>query len=154
MGAVAGRVAGRDGDTGFDARVPHAVHDLPADLLGQAGVEGAAHAASFHRAQVFDIDHTRTGSEGLADRPAGSGPGQGVVSLFTLDPDVTAMAHAPLVYRLHALLALALFALWPFGRLVHAFAAPLGYPARPYVVYRSRGRAAPSGRTPRRSPAR
>ncbi|MEU0601336.1 respiratory nitrate reductase subunit gamma [Streptomyces sp. NPDC006393] len=75
-------------------------------------------------------------------------------SLFTLDPDVTAMAHAPLVYQLHALLALALFALWPFGRLVHAFAAPLGYPARPYVVYRSRGRAAPSGRTPRRSPAR
>ncbi|MFE1754115.1 respiratory nitrate reductase subunit gamma [Streptomyces anandii] len=60
-------------------------------------------------------------------------------SLFTLDPDVTAMAHAPLVYRLHALLALALFALWPFGRLVHAFAAPLAYAARPYVVYRSRG---------------
>jgi nitrate reductase gamma subunit len=63
-------------------------------------------------------------------------------SLFTLDPDVSAMAHAPLVYRCHALLALALFALWPFGRLVHAFAAPLGYAARPYVVYRSRGRAA------------
>ncbi|GHE65525.1 hypothetical protein GCM10014715_18940 [Streptomyces spiralis] len=71
----------------------------------------------------------------------------------TFDPDVTATAHAPLVYRLHALLAPALFALWPFGRLVHAFAVPLGHPARPCVVYRSR-RAAPSGRTPRRSPAR
>lgn len=60
-------------------------------------------------------------------------------SLFALDPDVTAMAHAPLVYQLHALLALALFALWPFSRLVHAFAVPLGYVVRPYVVYRSRG---------------
>ncbi|MES4905267.1 MULTISPECIES: respiratory nitrate reductase subunit gamma [unclassified Streptomyces] len=64
-------------------------------------------------------------------------------SLFTLDPDVPAMAHAPLVYRLHALLGLALFALWPFSRLVHAFAAPLGYLARPYVVYRSRTPARP-----------
>lgn len=59
-------------------------------------------------------------------------------SLFTLDPDVPAMAHAPLVYRLHALLAMALFALWPFSRLVHAFTAPVGYLTRPYVVYRSR----------------
>ncbi|WP_413811251.1 respiratory nitrate reductase subunit gamma [Streptomyces sp. OE57] len=59
-------------------------------------------------------------------------------SLFTLDPDVPAMAHAPLVYRIHALLAMALFALWPFSRLVHAFTAPIGYLTRPYVVYRSR----------------
>ncbi|MFF4399749.1 respiratory nitrate reductase subunit gamma [Streptomyces sp. NPDC001480] len=63
-------------------------------------------------------------------------------SLFTLDPDVTAMAHAPLVNQCHALPALALFALWPFSRLVHAFAPPLAYAARPYVVYRSRGREA------------
>lgn len=67
-------------------------------------------------------------------------------SLFTLDPDVSAMAHAPLVYQVHALLALALFALWPFSRLVHAFTVPVGYAARPYVVYRSRG-----GATGRRS---
>ncbi|MFD7918754.1 respiratory nitrate reductase subunit gamma [Streptomyces sp. NPDC059740] len=59
-------------------------------------------------------------------------------SLFTLDPDVPAMAHAPLPYQVHALLAMALFTLWPFSRLVHAFTAPLGYLARPYVVYRSR----------------
>ncbi|MGW8378281.1 respiratory nitrate reductase subunit gamma [Streptomyces sp. ODS28] len=60
-------------------------------------------------------------------------------SLFTLDPNVPAMSHAPLVYQVHALLGMALFALWPFSRLVHAFTAPLGYLARPYVVYRSRG---------------
>ncbi|MFF0465451.1 respiratory nitrate reductase subunit gamma [Streptomyces mexicanus] len=67
-------------------------------------------------------------------------------SRFALGPDVTAMAHAPLVYQCHALPALALFALWPFGRLVHAFAVPLGYLTRPYVVYRSRGGAAPARR--------
>ncbi|MET8944035.1 respiratory nitrate reductase subunit gamma [Streptomyces sp. NPDC004542] len=72
-------------------------------------------------------------------------------SLFTLDPDVTAMAHAPLVYQGHALLALALFALWPFTRLVHAFAPPLAYVVRPYVVYRSRrtaGQVRGQGRMP------
>ncbi|WAP55451.1 respiratory nitrate reductase subunit gamma [Streptomyces sp. S465] len=66
-----------------------------------------------------------------------------VRSLFTLDPDVPAMTHAPLAYRLHALLAMALFALWPFSRLVHAFTAPIGYLTRPYVVYRSRTPAHP-----------
>ncbi|WP_033018536.1 respiratory nitrate reductase subunit gamma, partial [Streptomyces rimosus] len=59
-------------------------------------------------------------------------------SLFALDPDVAAMAQAPFTYQLHALLGMALFALWPFSRLVHAFTAPLGYVIRPYVVYRSR----------------
>ncbi|MFG2531120.1 respiratory nitrate reductase subunit gamma [Streptomyces sp. NPDC048516] len=64
-------------------------------------------------------------------------------SLFVLDPDVSAMAHAPLVYQAHALLAMALFTLWPFSRLVHAFTAPVGYLVRPYVVYRSRTPSAP-----------
>ncbi|MEU9176068.1 respiratory nitrate reductase subunit gamma [Streptomyces sp. NPDC048550] len=56
-----------------------------------------------------------------------------------LDPDVPAMARASLPYQLHALLAMTLFALWPFSRLVHAFTPPRGYLTRPYVVYRSRG---------------
>ncbi|QKG21428.1 respiratory nitrate reductase subunit gamma [Actinomadura verrucosospora] len=59
-------------------------------------------------------------------------------SLFDLDPDVAAMAHAPFVYQLHALLGMAMFMLWPFSRLVHALTAPVWYLARPYVVYRSR----------------
>ncbi|MFI5828256.1 respiratory nitrate reductase subunit gamma [Streptomyces sp. NPDC051578] len=62
-------------------------------------------------------------------------------SLLTLDPDVPAMAAAPLAYQVHALLAMALFALWPFSRLVHAFTAPVGYLTRPYLVYRSRAAA-------------
>jgi nitrate reductase gamma subunit len=48
------------------------------------------------------------------------------------------MAAAPIGFQLHALAAFALFALWPFTRLVHVFSAPLGYLTRPYIVYRSR----------------
>ncbi|SFY49760.1 Nitrate reductase-like protein NarX [Streptomyces sp. F-1] len=52
-------------------------------------------------------------------------------SLFTLDPNVPAVAHAPLVYQVHALFGMALFALWPFSRLVHAFAAPVATSSAP-----------------------
>ena len=48
------------------------------------------------------------------------------------------MAEAPIGFQLHALAAFALFAFWPFTRLVHVFSAPLGYLTRPYIVYRSR----------------
>ena len=44
----------------------------------------------------------------------------------------------PIGFRLHVLAAWALFAFWPFSRLVHVFSAPLGYLTRPYIVYRSR----------------
>jgi nitrate reductase gamma subunit len=33
---------------------------------------------------------------------------------------------------------MALFAIWPFTRLVHAFTAPIHYLFRPYIVYRTR----------------
>jgi nitrate reductase gamma subunit len=59
-------------------------------------------------------------------------------SLFTLRPDVDAMAAAPVQFHIHALVGLLLFAIWPFTRLVHAFTAPLHYLFRPYIVYRSR----------------
>ena len=54
---------------------------------------------------------------------------------FSLRPEL--MAVAPLGFQLHGLAAFALFALWPFTRLVHVFSVPLGYLWRPYVVYRS-----------------
>jgi len=74
-------------------------------------------------------------------------------SIFLLQPDGEAMAAAPLSYQVHAIIGMALFALWPFTRLVHAFSAPLGYLFRPYIVYRSRDAAAPGesiGSRPRR----
>lgn len=69
-------------------------------------------------------------------------------SFLAFQPDADLMAGAPIGFQLHALVAFALFALWPFTRLVHVFSAPLGYLTRPYVVYRSRddrplGNAAP-----------
>ena len=59
-------------------------------------------------------------------------------SVFILQPDVTLMDGVPLLFQLHVLTAFALFALWPFTRLVHVFSAPVGYLFRPYIVYRSR----------------
>jgi nitrate reductase gamma subunit len=72
-------------------------------------------------------------------------------SLFTLQPDVDAMADAGLRYQVHALIAFLLFASWPFTRLVHAFSAPVGYLFRPYVVYRRRS---PGTATANREPRR
>jgi len=59
-------------------------------------------------------------------------------SIFTLQPDVEAMASAPTSFHVHVLIGMLLFTIWPFTRLVHAFTAPLHYLFRPYIVYRSR----------------
>lgn len=58
--------------------------------------------------------------------------------LFTGQPDVAAMASAPLVYQVHAASAWLIWAAWPFTRLVHAWSYPLWFIWRPYVVYRGR----------------
>ncbi|MYR63052.1 respiratory nitrate reductase subunit gamma, partial [Streptomyces sp. SID625] len=57
---------------------------------------------------------------------------------FVGAPDVAAIAHAPLIYRVHATAAWAILAVWPFTRLVHAWSVPLWYLWRPYVLYRRR----------------
>lgn len=57
---------------------------------------------------------------------------------WTLSPDPAHMAQAPIFFQLHVLSALLLFGIWPFTRLVHVFAAPVGYLTRPYIVYRSK----------------
>jgi nitrate reductase gamma subunit len=59
-------------------------------------------------------------------------------SFLAFTPDASLMSHAPIGFKLHALAAFGLFALWPFTRLVHVFSAPVGYVTRPYIVYRSR----------------
>jgi nitrate reductase gamma subunit len=59
-------------------------------------------------------------------------------SIFALRPDTDLILAAPIGFRLHVIAAWALFAFWPFSRLVHVFSAPLGYLTRPYIVYRSR----------------
>ncbi len=61
--------------------------------------------------------------------------------LFTFDPHADLMASAPLLYKLHALGAWLLVAIWPFSRLVHAWSIPFTYLARAQILYRSRGKA-------------
>lgn len=71
-------------------------------------------------------------------------------SFLELQPQPDLMAEAPLGFQLHALSAFALFALWPFTRLVHVFSAPVGYLNRPYIVYRSRDTSPGGSRAPKR----
>lgn len=74
-------------------------------------------------------------------------------SVLILQPDGEAMTRARISYKIHALVGMSLFAIWPFTRLVHAFSAPVAYLFRPYIVYRSRGDARPGepiGSRPRR----
>lgn len=71
-------------------------------------------------------------------------------SLFTLRPDVDAMAGVPLTFQIHAVIGMTLIALVPFTRLVHMFSAPVQYLFRPYVVYRSRATDAVGTRKERR----
>ncbi|MFH8249171.1 respiratory nitrate reductase subunit gamma [Microbacterium sp. B2969] len=59
-------------------------------------------------------------------------------SILLFQPQPELMTEVPLLFQLHVLSAFALFALWPFTRLVHVFSAPIGYLTRPYIVYRSR----------------
>ncbi|MCK9795853.1 respiratory nitrate reductase subunit gamma [Isoptericola sp. 4D.3] len=69
-------------------------------------------------------------------------------SLWYLQPEPALMAGVPAAFQVHITVAMLLFALWPFTRLVHAFSAPVQYPFRPYVVYRSR-EASVTSRAPR-----
>lgn len=69
--------------------------------------------------------------------------------VFVLHPDPALMAGAPLTFQAHAVSAMVLFGLWPFTRLVHVLSVPVGYLARPYVVYRSRDLTTRSARAER-----
>ena len=69
-------------------------------------------------------------------------------SVFWFFPDTALMAHAPLVYQLHAVGGFLFLALWPFTRLVHVWSAPLAYLWRPYVVYRARRAVVPTQPSP------
>jgi nitrate reductase gamma subunit len=59
-------------------------------------------------------------------------------SLFYLQPDVEAVQDANVVYQVHAVIAWAFWALFPFSRLVHAWSIPLQYLGRPWILYRRR----------------
>jgi nitrate reductase gamma subunit len=58
--------------------------------------------------------------------------------LGLLSPDPAYMSGAPLLFQVHALSTVALFALWPFSRLVHAWSVPIVYLVRSPILYRRR----------------
>ena len=59
-------------------------------------------------------------------------------SLFYLQPKVEAVQGAQFFYQLHAIVAWAFWAVFPFSRLVHAWSIPLQYLGRPHILYRRR----------------
>ena len=58
--------------------------------------------------------------------------------LGLLSPDPALMSGAPLLFQVHAMSTVALFALWPFSRLVHAWSVPIVYLVRSPILYRRR----------------
>ena len=63
--------------------------------------------------------------------------------LVTLRPDAADMlADVAVIFKLHILLGLTIFLIFPFSRLVHIWSAPIGYVGRRYQVVRRRGGAA------------
>jgi len=60
--------------------------------------------------------------------------------LVTLRPDASDLiAEVPLLYKLHVLLGLTIFLVFPFSRLVHIWSAPVSYVGRRYQIVRRRG---------------
>lgn len=60
--------------------------------------------------------------------------------LLLLQPEASFMSSVPLSFKLHVIMGFALFAVWPFTRLVHVWSMPLEYLNRPYILYLSRRR--------------
>lgn len=58
--------------------------------------------------------------------------------LLILQPDAIFMAPVPLIFKLHVVMGFALFAVWPFTRLVHVWSMPVEYINRSYIQYYSR----------------
>lgn len=53
-------------------------------------------------------------------------------------PDMTLMSTVPTIFKAHILFGLAIFAIWPFTRLVHVWSVPVEYLGRIYIQYRTR----------------
>ena len=76
--------------------------------------------------------------------------------IFTFRPDATGLVALAWPYKVHLVLGMTIFLLFPFSRLVHVWSgfASIAYVFRPYQVVRSRRLNLPPGHgdAPRRSP--
>jgi nitrate reductase gamma subunit len=64
--------------------------------------------------------------------------GPWVRGLLILHPQVALMAHVPMLFQVHIILAFLLFGISPFTRLVHIWSLPLAYLRRVPIQYRAR----------------
>ena len=60
--------------------------------------------------------------------------------LFIFQPNWHLMLGIPLFYKIHVIVGMFIFAVFPYTRLVHALVLPLQYFTRRYVVYRRKPR--------------
>jgi nitrate reductase gamma subunit len=75
--------------------------------------------------------------------------------ILTLNPDASALvADVNIIFKLHLLLGMTIFLVFPFTRLVHVWSAPVWYLGRQgYQVVRTRRRSATTSARPRAVPA-
>ena len=61
-------------------------------------------------------------------------------NIVTFDPAeaVGSLVGIGWLFKLHLVLGMTIFLVFPFSRLVHIWSAPLGYLGRPYQVVRQR----------------
>jgi nitrate reductase gamma subunit len=62
--------------------------------------------------------------------------GPWLASIIKLQPEVTMIAGAPIINKLHIVVALLFFAYFPFTKLVHVFSYPFGYSTRSFISMR------------------
>jgi len=64
--------------------------------------------------------------------------GPWIASIFKLQPDISGIVGAPLINKLHIIIAFLFFGYFPFTKLVHFASYPFGYVNRPYVSMRTK----------------
>jgi len=62
--------------------------------------------------------------------------GPWLASIIKLQPEVTMIAGAPIINKLHIVVALLFFAYFPFTKLVHVFSYPFRYSTRSFISMR------------------
>ena len=74
--------------------------------------------------------------------------------IATLQPDASVLADIAWQFKLHMLLGMTIFLLFPFSRLVHVWSgfATVGFLFRPHQVVRSRRLNVPAGHNQPRRP--
>ena len=64
--------------------------------------------------------------------------GPWIRGILAFHPDASLMANVPIVLKVHIISAFILFGISPFTRLVHIYSAPVRFPWRAPIQYRSR----------------